>query len=298
MARKKKTKKKKNDYFAGIKAMFTGTRFLLMRKFLFIFLPSVFVLTGIAVGLGYLEGYVKNVAAERSISIELEFVGEKPTWAPLELISDINLSSGINSDDFLLDDDLVNKAYKSISVNPWVESVNSVRKCYSGIIQFDYSLRCPVAKMIKGDQIYYIDSEGIVIPYAPIDRHLVCIKGSRQALPKPGMQVKQSDILAALDILKKIQFVDNNLTNNSDAIWTELAVIDVSNFEGRNDPSISHINLYTHKDTQIRWGAAVGREKAYWEADFTTKLTRLYRDFRDYGTLDINTSGIELRNHQ
>ena len=297
MARKK-TKKSKTNIFNGIKSIFVGAPFVLVRKFLIIFLPSVIVLTGITAGLRYLERYVKDVAVNRKISIELEFVGKKPVWASPELISEINISSGISSDDFLLDDELVKRAYKSVSENPWVASINSVRKCYSGIIQLDYSLREPVAKIIRADNIYFIDSECVVIPYAPVDKHLVCIEGSRQAIPKPGLTIKQADIIAALDILKKIEFVDKNLSSDSDAIWTELSVIDISNFEGRKDSSKSHINMYTHKDTEIRWGAAVGREKAYWEADFTTKLTRLYRDFRDYGTLDINTSGIELRNHQ
>ena len=298
MARKKTKKKKKSNFMVYVKSFFVSERFILLRKFVIVIVPLFIMLAAVAAGLGYLEGYVKNVAAGRKINVELEYIGTMPQWASTDLISEINMSSGVNSDDFILDDDLVKNAYNSISKNPWVESIKSIRKCYSGNIQLDYSIREPIARIIRSNSIYFIDSKGVVLPDASINKHLVLIEGNHQAIPKPGMQIKHPDIMAALDILNKIRFVDENLSNNSDIIWTEIAMIDVTNFEGRSNSSESHINLYTHQDTEIRWGAAVGREKAYWEADFTTKLTRLYRDYRDYGTLDINTTGIELRNHR
>ena len=298
MARKKKTKKKNKNVFGGIKAVFTGDNFVLLRKFVFIMVPVFIGIAGVAAGLGYLEGYVKNVASERNINLELEFTGEKPYWASSDLISEINISSGICADDFLLDDDLVKQAYEALSSNPWVMSINTVRKCYSGAIQFDYTLREPVANIAKGNQIYYLDADGVVMPYSPVDKHLVRIEGSYHALPKAGTAVKQTDVLAALEILKNIQEVDNNLSNETDMIWSEFAVIDVSNFEGRKDPNKSHINLYTHKNTEIRWGAAINREISEFEANKKIKLTRLYQTYRYYGTLDINTSGLDLRDHR
>ena len=298
MAKRKSRKKKKNPgIFSKIVGLFVDERFAPLRKMVVVVVPLSIFLVGVVMGMGHLESYVKNVAANRDIKLELVFVGDKPGWATDQLLEKVNLSTGISSDDYLLDDALIKTAWKNLQENPWVASVNLVRKCYSGEIMVDYTLREPVAEIIRGNDIRYIDVNGVVLDYAPVQKHMVKVEGSYQAVPKPGLVIKQEDVCAALDILSKIKLVDESM-DDADTIWPEISYIDVSNYNGRENPNVSHINLYTHKNTQIRWGAAVGREKAYWEADTPTKLARLYRDYRDYGTLDISSSGIELRDHQ
>ncbi len=297
---KRKTKKKKKgpSLWRRVLGVFIDEQFAPLRKMVIVGIPVCLLIAGAVVGMSRLEGYVKNVAAVRDIPLTVSYVGDKPLWATDELIKTINFSTGIKSDDYLLDDELVKRVWDRLQNNCWVAQVNAVRKTYSGQIMVDYSLREPIAELVRGNDIRFIDLEGMVMSYVPIQKHLVRIDGSRQSVPVPGTIVKYEDIKAALEILGKIQLVDKSLSGGTEAIWPELASINVANYGGRENEDSSHINLYTNKSTEIRWGVAVGRENAYWEADFPTKITRLYRDYRDYGTLDINSSGIDLRDHK
>ncbi len=301
MAKRKRKKKKAPGIFSRsfgfVVSLFVDERFHGLRKLTIVGVPFALLLVGMVMGMSKLEGYVKGVAAERNIPLQLAFVGEKPNWVTDSLLEQINLSCAVKSDDFLLDDDLVKKAWVSLQSNPWVESVNHVRKCYSGVIEIDYKLREPIAEVVRGNDIRFLDANGVVMDYAPIQRHLIRIEGSYQAVPMPGLAIKQLDVLAALTILDKIKIIDNSLKSSSDRIWSELAYIDISNYEGRVDNSKSHINLFTHKNTEIRWGADINNSTKEYEADQRNKLLKLYCCYRDYGTLDISSAGIELRDH-
>ncbi len=301
MAKRKRKKKNTPGFLSKligfIVALFIGERFTALRKLVMVLVPLAAIGYGVVFGMSIMERYVKNMAMEQAIALEVSFVGEKPYWATDKLIEQVNLSSKISSDDFLLDKNLVKNIWTNLQNNPWVESVTRVRKRYGGIIEIDYKLREPIAEVVRNNEIRYIDAKGVVIDYAPIQKHLVRIEGSYQAIPLPGLTIRQADILAALDILDKIKIIDDSLEKNSDKIWTELAYIDISNFEGRVNNARSHINLFTHKKTEIRWGAAIKKDIENFETEPSVKLLRLYRDYRDYGTLDISSAGIELRDH-
>ena len=90
--------------------------------------------------------------------------------------------------------------------------------------------------------------------------------------------------MAGLQVLNEIRRVDQALPPQQ-RLWAELAVLDVSNHEGRRDPSRPHLSLYTHNGIELRWGAAVGRSRPYHEAPWKEKIENLYRAHRQTGTL-------------
>lgn len=295
MAKRKIKKKKGPSALRRVWSLLVDESFASLRKIVIIVIPVGLLVAGSVVGMSRLEVYVKNVATSQNIPIKVTFKGEKPLWATDELVKSVNQSCGVRPDAKLLDDDLAKQIWDSLSANSWVSEVKSVRKCYGGEIQVEYSLREPLAVMVSGNETRYIDEHGMVMSYAPVEKHLVRIDGTRQAVPIPGRVVNHEDIKAALDILHKIELVDKSLSGSIESVLPELARINISNFGGRVDPNKSHINLYTIKNTEIRWGAAIQREVEEYEGDFKTKITKLYRDYRDYGTLDSRATGIDLR---
>ena len=297
---KRRSKKKKTPGFLSrlvtfVVGLFVEERFAGLRKIVLVVIPFLMLIAGAVWGMAKLEGYVKYVAHDRGIPVEVCFVGEKPAWATDALIEKINASCKIGSDVFLLEESLVKELWANLSQNPWVESISQVRKCYSGKIEIDYKLREPIAVIIRDDVTRYLDAEGVVLDCVAVQKHLIRIDGSYQAVPLPGHKIMQDDVMAALKILSRIAYIDGELQDESERIWTELARIDISNYQGRNDSGKSHINLFTHKNTEIRWGVQIGSEVGNLEAEDKDKLTKLFTCYTIYGTLDISSAGIELR---
>ena len=142
-----------------------------------------------------------------------------------------------------------------------------------------------IAAIQRNEKTFLIDPEGVVLPYADIHCHLVRIEGAGNYLPDPGQAVQAKDLIAAVDVLTKIIQMDEQLPVE-DQLWSELAVLNVANFEGRINQRDPHITLYTQRFTEIRWGAAVGRSVPYHEAGFKYKLSTLYRTYKKFGSLD------------
>ncbi len=256
-------------------------------------LVLVMVLAGVVVGLRYLDGYVHRISSERDMRLVVEFPNY-PKWASEELIEYICLSSGVNGDDLLLDKELVAKWAGNLARNPWVRQVRKVHRNYNGRVVIDCELRRPVAAMREGPRLYYIDLEGVVLPSMLVDEHLVELRGEPTRLPQPGECVSSSSLMAGLGVLAMIREVDEQMPRQ-ERIWRKLARLDVSNYEGRINRANSHLSLYTQADTEIRWGAAVGRERPFYEAPAKYKLASLYRAFKKFGSLDKYQS-VELRN--
>ena len=59
-------------------------------------------------GFYYMERYVEDITRKRQVGLTVEYPNP-PKWASPQLIEEICLSSGIRSDDFLLDKDLTAK---------------------------------------------------------------------------------------------------------------------------------------------------------------------------------------------
>jgi len=253
------------------------------------------VIAGLGVGFRYLEEYVVKISQQRKVQLSIVLV-DPPGWVSEQLREEICLSSGVKSDDPLLDKDLAAKWADNLAGNPWVSQVNKVHKRYDGRVEIDCELRRPIARVVKSGKEYYLDQEGVVLPKVHPDdfaEHLVELTGDVMALPKPGDAVTSPSLLAGIQVLAMIREVDEQLPMK-DRLWTQLARLDVSNYEGRVNQAESHLTLYTKNDTPAYWGAAVGRSLPYYEAPAKYKLATLYRAYKQYGSLDVY-SHVELR---
>lgn len=243
-------------------------------------------------GFRFLEKYVQAITKQRNVQLTVE-LADHPSWASEELVEQICLSSGVRSDDFLLDNTLAGKWTRNLRQNPWVKQIRQVRLRFDGRVVIDCQLREPIAAIEQDGEVCYIDMEGVVLPQLPVNTHLITLRGCRETLPAPGNSITSPSLIAGLEVLTLIRQVDSQLPRQ-ERLWTELARLDVSNYEGQISRALPHINLYTRNNTEIRWGAAVGRERPYYEAQAQYKLANLYRAFNQFGTLD-EYNFVELR---
>ena len=88
--------------------------------------------------------------------------------------------------------------------------------------------------------------------------------------------------------------MDKSITPDK-PLLSEIDRIDVSNFNGRQDGRKPHIVLYAKDNTEIMWGAAVGKWQQHLESTDEQKLAKLYGYYKDFGTLSGRAKYINLR---
>jgi hypothetical protein len=285
--KKKSTKKPKDGIWSRILAHFDAERMdrwgRRLGKLALLGLAGALLVWGFTC----LESYVHDVAGEREVRFSVEFKN-RPDWASEELIEKVCLSTGIRSDDFLLDETLANKWALNLAHNPWVKQVKLLRKRYDGRLEIDCELRRPIASLKKDAKVYFVDADGVVLPAIPLTEgaggHLVQLRGARYNIPQPGERLNSPSLLAGIEVLTKIRKVDEQLPR-TERLWNELAVMDVSNHEGKISSADAHLVMYTDNQTEIRWGAAVNRSRPFYEAPAEVKLVTLYKSYKKHGTL-------------
>jgi len=270
------------------------------RKLLYVVLVGVW-LTAAVLGLSYLEHYVQGLPQYQDVSLVVE-LANPPDWVGEDLIDQVCLAAGLQVDDFLLDDELTDRLLVNLldqSKSPWIKHVRQVRKCYDGKVMIDCELRRPIASIRQGNRVCFIDAEGVVLPTAALAgryNHIVKMQGVDVKLPRIGEPVNSESLMAGIEVLALIRGTDEKL-RREERLWHELATIDVSNWEGRISAINPHLLLYTHSNTEIKWGAAAGRSLPYNEASVGQKLSMLYRNHRATNSLD-DYEYVDLRNQR
>ena len=291
MAKKRRKKKKKKtnplaaswQYTCAVLAVFHWDR---AGRYLTLALAWMVLGTAFAGGFTYLDRYVHQIAHQRDLSLTVGLV-DRPVWASNELVEKVCLSTGIHSDDFLLDESLPRTWAANLKANPWVKELRYLRKRYDGRLEIDCDLRLPIASVVKGTKVYYLDAQGVLLPAARLagdQAHLVRLRGSDFELPKAGRAVSSPALRAGLELLTLIKQVDERLPWQ-ERVWAELAVLDVANFRGRLNNADPHLTLFTTNDTEIRWGAEVGEYLAHYEAPDRIKLRWIYQHKKLHGSL-------------
>ncbi len=288
MARKKK-KKQQIGIVEQIGEFLDSEHWSAMKGKLGKFLLVIILLGGVCGGFAFLDGYVQRVGRQRGTTLTVKMVNQ-PSWASTELVQQVCFSTGIRCDDDLMNDTLTQNWAANLRGNPWVRQVNLIRKCYDGLVEIDCELRRPVASIRQQNKRYYLDAEGVVLEHLPLADitdagHVVELTGAVRALPGVGQIVQADQIVAGLQVLVMIKEVDDHLPVR-ERLWSELALLDVSNYEGRIDRAASHLTIYTHHNTEVRWGAAINRSRPYAEASEKNKLMQLYQSHAMYNSLD------------
>jgi len=257
------------------------------------------LIAGAAVGLIYLERYVKNNNPPAEAVGPLAYA-KLPAWVNQEWKDSIYKVVGEGP--FPLNDESAKKIAEQLETIAWLSNVKTQVTPEFIMVQADY--RRPVGLVDLGnDRKYYLDEQMVVLDYLPLDTlPIIEIKGiaSPRSIPAPGNRWAAEDAHAAvqlLDILYKMDFNFQQKEQLEKPLLDEIESIDVSNFAARKSTSEPHIFLSV-KDgvTQVNWGASWGQAARYLEQTEKDKLIDLYQFFMDNSnTLQGAAKYIELR---
>jgi len=252
------------------------------------------VLCGIVVGLVLLERYVTQIVPALEDGVELELAGV-PAWVNEELKNKV-YAAAQGRDSLRLDEDTALSVQRNLAQQVvWLDNVRvqTTHNC----LRIEGRWRRPVAWVQSGPAKFYIDAEQVVLDFVPIaDLPIVEIQGLSTTAepPRLGQRWRQDDLAAAITILNQLDRMDRSLALDK-SLLDEIDRIDVSNFDGRKNDSRPHIVLYTEDDTEITWGAEVGKWTQYLESTDEEKLAKLYSYYKEYGTLSGGAKYINLR---
>jgi hypothetical protein len=318
MARKKKTSRKKTSGLGGFfskkkKKRRSSSRSSFsagMKITLTIVMLSVLVGGG-AVGLIFLERFVKNSAAEEAADGSLKLINP-PAWLNQEWVDKLVKAAGGKR--FPLNESSAQEVAAKLQSLSWLENIRVQVTPEYLTIQADY--RMPVGLVQVGrNQKVYLDKSVNVLDYTPVTSiPVVEIKGlASTKLPPAGQQWLADDAKAAIDLLNWLYQMDLHFQQENEnrktqktalpgkkipenPLLDEIESIDVSNFAARRSTSAPNIVFNIKGGVKVYWGAAWGQATVYLEADEKDKLARLYQFFVDHdNTLAGTVKYIELR---
>jgi len=136
-----------------------------------------------------------------------------------------------------------------------------------------------------------------LIDFMPMpDLPIVEIKGLPPVtkIPPLGEVWQRKDLAAAIRILDRLNDMDKSLTPDKPLLY-EIDRIDVGNFNGLKNSRQPHIILYTKDNTEIIWGAEMGKWQQHLESTDQQKLAKLYGYYKENGTLSGAAKFINLR---
>jgi len=296
--KRKKNKTKKTSFkLGGFKkrkrpqASWFGPSLIVILKVLAV----ICVLCGIVIGLMFLEKYVKETAPARQGAGDLE-LADVPLWVSDQLkekVYTIATAKGINLG---IDDDTAQSVQRNIEeLMPWLDEVKVIAA--HNILRVEARWRKPVALVKSGAIKFMVDAEQVTLDYMEMpDLPIVEIKGLPpvRKMPPLGEVWHRDDLAAAVTILNRLDQIDKSLTSGKPLLY-EIDRIDVSNYNGRQNSRQAHIILYSKDNTEIIWGAEVGKWQQHLESTDQEKLAKLYGYYEDYGTLSGGVKFINLR---
>ncbi len=257
-------------------------------------LAVVCVLCGIVIGLMSLEKYVKKTIPTRQGAGDL-VLADVPLWVSDELQEKVYAIATADGGSLGLDDaaEFVQRNIEELM--PWLYEVKVTAT--HNILRVEAQWRKPVALVKSGLIKFMVDSQQVVLDYMEMpDLPIVEIKGLPLVtkIPPLGEVWQRDDLAAAIMILDRLDDMDKSETPDK-PLLREIDRIDVSNFNGRHNSRQAHIILYTKDNTEIIWGAEVGKWQQHLESKDDEKLAKLYVYYKENGTLSGAAKFINLR---
>ena len=246
----------------------------------------------VAVGLilMYAEKYVRSSKPMKTGPVVLI---DAPEWVGEQLKARILAHAGGRT--FKLDENAAHLVQKNLTSSAWLDNIRALTTNKS--IEVHARFRKPIALVKSGLSPFYVDSEQVVIDYIPMPHLLIVeIKGISLStrVPKFGEIWRRDDLNAAIRLIDRLNRRDR-MDNTIKPLLSEIASIDVSNYNGNKSSSSPHILLYTRDNTEIQWGAELGAWQKYLESTDEQKLAKLYGYYKEKGTLSGRVQYINLR---
>jgi hypothetical protein len=252
-------------------------------------------LCGFVVVLVLLERYVKGTIPAPQSTVELELAGV-PAWVNDQLKEKVYAAAQAAGANLKLDEDTALSVQRNLARQVvWLDDVRvlTMHDC----LRVEARWRRPVAVIKSGPVKFYVDAEQVVLDFVPIeDLPIVEIRDLAPAAEAPplGGLWQREDLGAAIAILNLLDKRDRTLTPDKPLLY-EIDRIDVGNYNGRQDDRKPHIVLYAKDDTEITWGAELGKWQRYLESTDEQKLAKLYGYYKEYGTLTGGAKYVNLR---
>jgi len=256
-------------------------------------------LGAIAIGLLYLEDYVKDSARSSESKVYLE-LADVPAWVGDQLQDKVIAVAGGDDGGIRFDEQAARSVRRNIEQQfAWLDDVTV--QAGQDVLRIEGRWRKPLALIRSGvDQEHYVDVERVVLDFVPMPNlPIVEIAGllMEPEMPPPGEVWRCDDLAAAITILDRMGQMDRSFTPDKPLLFG-ISCIDMSNFGGRKDSTQPHIMLHTKDNIEITWGAEWGKWQQYLESTDEEKLTKLYVYYKKYGTLSAGSPYIILRDPQ
>lgn len=166
-------------------------------------------------------------------------------------------------------------------------------------IQITGRWRRPLALVRSSLNKFYVDSDMVVLDFVPLPNlYIVRVEGLPLIIktPPPGTVWQHDDLAAAVAVLERLDQRDKDIKAPQKPLLREIDSIDVSNFEGRENARFPHIVLYAKDNTEIIWGAEIGKWQRHLESTDEQKLAKLYSYYKKHGTLLGGVTGVKYIN--
>ena len=255
------------------------------------------VFAAVRTGFAFLDKYMRKVVPVSEKFGSLELVGV-PAWVNDRLEEKVYAAARANGEDLKLDEDAARSVQNNLEREvAWLRNV-TVQTTHD-TIRIEAQWRKPIALVKRGMHKFYVDAELVVLDFVPVPSlPIVEVKGLSliTKIPQPGTVWQRDDLAAAVDVLKLLWRMDEEVTPDKPLLY-EIDSIDVSNFEGLEDTRFPHIVLYATDNTEIIWGAEIGTWQRYLEATDKEKLLKLYGYYKEHGSL-LGVKYIKLHDPQ
>jgi hypothetical protein len=259
-------------------------------------------------GFVYLDRYVKQAVpvAQRTGALELV---SPPWWLNDALKEKIYAAATENGENLKLDEDAAESVRQNLEkAGGWLDNVKVQTTGQTFRIWAKW--RRPLAVIKTAKETFYVDADSCVMDYVEVQGlPVIKIEGVKESadslqtgkicrIDAPAAclrkQTAGDDIAAAVAVLERLDKRDS-LELQGHGLLGQIDRIDVSNFNGRKSEKNPHIVLYAADDTEIIWGAEVGKWYRHLEVTDEQKIARLYSFFNEKGTLLGRAKTINLR---
>ncbi|MHC4075010.1 MAG: cell division protein FtsQ/DivIB [Planctomycetota bacterium] len=285
MAKKKKTKRSSFRFSQAGKKKKRNKDYLPSLKSFAKISAVIIMLAGVGAGFVFLERFVRKTVPVSGREAVIELVGA-PGWINEQLKERIFNAAKPYGGDLKIDENAAASVQQNIEAQvAWLDDI--VVQATHDRVRIKARWRKPLVLVKKFTQPFYLDAEMVVLDYLPMSS-LPIVEAKDLPLatkqPLPGDILHSQSLSAGVAIIAKLDRMDDILAAEKPLLY-EIASIDVTNYQGRQNSQRPHILLYTTDNTQVIWGAQLGAWQRYMEAPDEEKLTKLYDYYTKRGSL-------------
>jgi hypothetical protein len=237
-------------------------------------------------------------------TVEPTFVFKNaPAWIDPKLTDRMLKTVRAGSIRSSLDSRLLEQTAWALRSEPWIKDIVQVRRVFGNapgdVVEIDALFRIPAVLVEFGGGYWLVDSEGVLLPerFETDQLRLISLDGSgnirfriitgvRTPPAKPGEPWPGNEVRDAIDLARLLQGRD---------FASDLAVIDVSNSEGRIDSAAAHLTMFTRQMTEVRWGRPVREDKSFIEVSPDIKVRAMETIYREFGRVDATSAWVDVR---